>query len=909
MSKNQKRLILIDGNAIMHRAYHALPPLSTKKGELVNAVYGFASTLLSVIENFKPDYVAASFDLAGPTFRHEEYKEYKATRAKAPDEFYSQIPRVKEFVKTFNIPIYEKEGYEADDVIGTLAKQAEKKGEVEVIIVTGDLDTLQLVSEKTKVYTMRRGLSDSVVYDEERIKERYNLSPVQIIDFKGLRGDPSDNIPGVKGIGEKTAVELLAKYKTIETVYQNLEEIKNSIKEKLERDRLKAFMSKKLATIATDVPISLELEKTRVHDFDREKLISLLKELNFYSLIKRLPKNGKEIPTGSSQGDMSIKEEQSNEVRDFKYQIVSEKNLEEFFEDIILQKEISITIDFSGKFSQTEIRGIAFSWKAGRAHYLKYDQKVFKKLKDILESGEIKKIGYDLKSAYKALDSCGIKLGGIYFDIMIASYLIDPGSKIDLEKIIMIELGEEVSFSENEKGQMAILMDSEDKEKGIRDVCQKADYSFKLKEILIQKIEKISREQKEEKQTQKNLEEVFFDIEMPLVEALSQMEIAGVKINTLVLRGISEKIELKIKNLEEGIYKMAEFQFNINSPQQLSEVLFEKMKLSSLDIKKTKSGFSTASSELEKLRSQSKVIEKIEEYRELFKLKTTYLDTLPVLVDDKSRIHTTFNQAVTATGRLSSTDPNLQNIPIRTDLGQLVRTAFVAEDGWKLVSGDYSQIDLRIVAHVSDDKKLIEAFVRGDDIHKITASEINKVPISQVTEKMRRSAKALNFGVIYGMSVFGFSQASGIEREDAKKFIDEYMKKFSGVANYIIRTKEFAKRNEFVETLLGRRRNISEINSPNYQVAQAAERMAINMPIQGLAADIVKLAMIKIQEEYKNNPEVKMILQIHDEIILEVKENISEEVSRKVKETMESVFELKVPLIADVSTGDNWGEI
>lgn len=909
MGNSTKKLVLIDGNAIMHRAYHALPPLSTKKGELVNAVYGFASTMLSVIENLKPDYIAASFDLAGPTFRHEEYKDYKATRTKAPDEFYRQIPRVKEFVKDFNIPIFEKEGYEADDIIGTLTKQAEKIEEVEVVIVTGDLDTLQLVSRKTSVYTMRKGLSDSVIYDEEKVRERYNLDPIQIIDYKGLRGDPSDNIPGVKGIGEKTATELLVKYGTVEKIYQSLSEIKSSIKEKLERDRLKAFMSKKLATISTNVPVKLELEKTRVHDFDREKLVSLFKELNFYSLIKRIPQHDGAVFAGEAQGEAPVESEQASGIKDFKYEKVDEKNADEFWKEINKQKEISLAIHALGENSRPEIKGIAFSWKTGRAFYVEYSKEKEKQIKEILENEKIKKISYDFKKTLKIFHALEINLKGIYFDDMIAAYLLDPGAKIEFAKLVLEELGEEISQEKNKSGQLSMVVDENAQKNIIQEICQEADYALKLKNIMLEKISAISEEQRAEQHVAKSLEKLFFEVEMPLVDILSKMEIQGIKINTTIFSGISEKINSRIKTIEEGIHALAESNFNINSPQQLSEVLFEKMKLPTADIKKTKTAFSTASSELDKLRSKHKIIEKIEEYRELFKLKTTYLDVLPGLVDENARLHTTFNQAITATGRLSSADPNLQNIPIKTEVGQLMRTAFVAEDGYRMISGDYSQIDLRVVAHVSDDKKLIEAFVRGDDIHKLTAAEINKVSLSQVTEKMRRAAKALNFGVIYGMSVFGFSKASGIEREDAKRFIDEYMKKFSGVANYILRTKEFAKRTGYVETLLGRRRNISEINSPNFQVAQGAERMAINMPIQGLSADIVKLAMVKISEKYKNNPGVKMTLQIHDEIILEAKEEIAEEVSQKVKEIMENVFKLKVPLIVDVKAGDNWGEI
>lgn len=485
MGESKKKLILIDSNAIMHRAYHALPPLSTKKGELVNAVYGFTSTLLSVIENFKPDYIAASFDLAGPTFRHEEYKDYKATRTKAPDEFYQQIPRVKELVENFNIPIYEKQGYEADDIIGTLSVQAEKNENLEILIVTGDLDTLQLVTPKTNVYTMRRGLSDSVLYDKEKVLERYGLLPSQIIDLKGLRGDPSDNIPGVKGIGEKTATELLKKYGNIENVYQNIEEIKGSVKDKLEKDRLKAFMSKKLATISVDVPVKLELERTEVHDFDREKLVNFLKELNFYSLIKRIPEQNKEIYPAERRETFPLETEVGG-VRDFKYEEVSRENFDEFWREIKKQTEIAITLDCSGKFSGTKIYGITFSWTTGRSHYLKFEESAFEKIKEILEDEKIKKIGYDLKSIYESLCFSGINLRGIYFDNMIAAYLIDPGSKIELEKIIMIELGEEVEFSKEKKGQMEFLVDEEERKRDIREFCQKADYSFKLKKILLQ---------------------------------------------------------------------------------------------------------------------------------------------------------------------------------------------------------------------------------------------------------------------------------------------------------------------------------------------------------------------------------------------------------------------------------------
>jgi DNA polymerase-1 len=904
MKNNSKKLILLDGNAIIHRSFHALPPLSTKKGELVNAVYGFTSTLLSVIDQFKPDYVAATFDLAGPTFRHEQYEEYKATRVKAPDELYAQIPLVKKVVGTFNIPIYEKAGFEADDMIGTIAKQVGKNppaGGIETIIVTGDMDTLQLVNEKTKVYSMSRGLSNAVIYDEEKVLERYGIKPEQLIDFKGLRGDPSDNIPGVKGIGEKTATELLKKYITIEGVYQNISEIKGATKEKLEKDKANALLSKELATINIDSPIDFELEKSQLHDFDRAKIVGLLGELNFYSLIKRLPKSEEEV---ESEKKLIPKNSSGQGVLDVKYQIIKDNELKSFSREIEKEKEVAISLEVQND----KLLGAAFSWKTGRASFVPYLKENSAILKDILQKESLAKIGFDLKASYKLLFAENIELRNLSFDVMLAQYVLDPGKKIELRQLVFSELGEEMPADETKKKQLSILEEAPDMESISLRACRNADYIFKLKTTIEKKI--IATSAQQEKTNPKNtLQTVFEKIEMPLVKILAEMELAGIKLNTTIFKGISEKITTRLKSLEKSIYELAGAQFNINSPKQLADILFEKLNLSTFNIKKGKTGYSTAAAELEKLRSEHKIIEKIEEYRELFKLKTTYLDALPLLVDKNSHIHTTYQQAVAATGRLSSIEPNLQNIPIKTDLGQLMRTAFVAEDGWKLVSADYSQIDLRCVAHVSNDKKMIEAFNRGDDIHRLTAAEVNKVTPSQVTDKMRSSAKELNFGIIYGMGAFGFSQSAGISRDEAQNFINTYMDKFSGVAQYMKETREFARSNGYVETLLGRRRNIPEINSPNFQVANGAERMAINMPIQGLAADIMKLAMIKVHEQFKDNTEVRMILQIHDEIILEVKRSRAEEVSQKVKDLMETAYPLRVPLIAQVNIGDSWGEI
>lgn len=903
MPNDPKKLILIDGNAIIHRSYHALPPLTTKKGELVNAVYGFSSTLLSVIDKFKPDYIAATFDLAGPTFRHKEYKEYKAKRVKADQELYDQIPRVKEVVRAMNIPIYEKEGFEADDVIGTLAKQIEKSGEnVENIIVTGDLDTLQLVNPKTKVYTMRRGLSDALIYDEEKIKERYGLSPRQMIDFKGLRGDASDNIPGVKGIGEKTAIELIKKYSTLENVYKNLDEIKGAVREKLERDRAMAAKSKHLSEINQSVPVKIDLTRAYVHKFEREKIVELFKELNFYSLIKRLP--------DAKLRNVSESANQPSGVKDFKYEYISSDKLNDFIKELSIKEEVAIRLNARVKnILESEILGLSLSWKTGRAGYIEFNQDNFSLIKKILENSRIKKIGYDLKKDLEILKNNRIELEGTSFDVMLAAYVLNPGAKTQLETLVLENLGEEMAMKSN-KGQLGLAIETP--QETAHKFAREADYIFKLKQILENKIEKISAEQISA--SKRSLTDVFENLEMPLIPVLEHMEKAGIKLNPIIFKGIAEKITARIKRLEEKIFELAGGEFNINSSRQLAEILFTRLRISTQDIKKGKTGYSTASSELQKLKGQHKIIEKIEEYREIFKLKTTYLDTLPTMTDKNSRIHTTFNQAVTATGRLSSSDPNLQNIPIRTELGKLLRTAFEAERGYLFVSADYSQIDLRVVAHVSGDKKLIELFHRGEDIHRATAAEINKVSLSQVTQVMRSRAKALNFGIIYGMSVFGFSAAADVSRDEAKKFIDEYMNKFQGVAEYIRKTKEWTKKHEYVETEMGRRRYIPEINSPNFQVQNAAERMAVNMPIQGLAADIVKLAMIEIykyvaKEKQMDANDIRMILQVHDEIILEVKENIADKVAKKIEEIMESAYKLKVPLIASIKIGENWGEI
>lgn len=887
----KKRLILIDSNALIHRAYHALPPLTTKEGELVNAVYGYTSVLLNVLAKFKPDYIVATFDLKAPTFRHKQFKEYKATRVKAPDDLYAQIPRVKEIVKAFNIPIAEKDGYEADDLIATFARKTEKlHPEVEVIVVTGDLDTLQLVDDKIKIFALRRGMSDSVLYDAKAIFDRYGLKPEQMVDYKGLRGDPSDNLPGVKGVGEKTAAELLKKYGTLENIYKNLSEIKEGVRKKLEKDKVQAYFSKKLAKLVDNVPVAFDLEKAMAEDFSRVKIINLLRDLEFFSLLRRLPgyeEHAKKVEEKSA-------EKGGLERIDFKK--IDPKDLPK------IENTVSLVSD--GEIEEG-LNGVALSPDQKSAYYV---ADLDEKIKKIISNGKIKKIGYDLKKEWRILDANEIKLDGLVFDVQLAAYLLHSGTNLSWEDLVMQKLGVIVEKEEKKTGQTSLIFSEEKNEKEIEKLCRRAALNFSLKESLEEELEKISREQLAEGK-EKTIKTLFEGLEMPLVEILARMEKDGIKINKTVLRGISEKLDKRVENLEKEIQKLAGEKFNVNSSVQLREILFEKLKILAKNIKSGKTGYSTASPELQKIRGLHPIVEKIEEYRELFKLKTTYLDPLPNLADKDSRLHTTFNQAVTATGRLSSSEPNLQNIPIRTELGQVIRTAFEAEQGYSLVSADYSQIELRIAAHLSGDVRMITTFLSGEDIHTATAARVGKIDLDKVTKKMRSAAKALNFGIIYGMSTFGFAQSAGVDQEEAREFIRKYFENYPQVAQFLDEVKISAREKGYVETQLGRRRYIPEINSTNVQLRNQAERMAVNMPIQGLAADIIKLAMLAadklIAKKYR---EAKMVLQIHDELLFEVPEPMAQKFARDVKAEMESVYKLAVPLIADVKVGDNWGE-
>ncbi len=944
-----RKLIIIDGNALIHRSFHALPPtMTTKKGEMVNAVYGFTAALVKAIREFKPEYVVLTLDKKGPTFRHKEYKEYKATRVKAPDELYAQISRVKEMSEAFGIPIFEMSGLEADDLIGTIAARVD--GNVEKIILTGDLDTLQLINKHTKVYTMSRGLSDSVIYDEAAVHNRYGLAPNQMIDYKALRGDPSDNIPGVRGIGEKTAIELLKEFKNLDGVYNEVESykvhkvIKPKIKprtvELLRQYKKDAYLSKKLATIKRDAEIDFKLEDARFGGFDKQHIVKLFSELEFKSLLPRVRELSREQENNKT---IKQKEEISKFERNkklFKYILVdSGKKFKLFLSKLKKQKEFTFDTETSSFDPLTaELLGISFSWKEGEAHYIQLSiinyqlsinenlfnyktspeldsgnpepssisagSKWLEELRPIFEDGGIKKSGHNVKFDIKVMKNNGVSAQGVEFDTMVASYLLNPGTRQhNLDAVVFTELGFEKISKEDllGKGRDKITFGEIETEKLSLYSCEDADFTHRL-------VKKFRKRLKENK-----LDKLFKELEMPLIPVLAEMENNGIKISSEFLGQLKKKVDGRIKKLKVKIREAAGMDFNINSTQQLRAVLFEKLEIPTDAVKKTKTGFSTAADELEKLKEEHSIIRLIQEYRELAKLANTYINALPKLVNKKTgRLHTSFNQTVTATGRLSSSDPNLQNIPIRAELGREIRKAFISDKGYKLTALDYSQIELRLAAHMSGDEKMIKAFKEGKDIHTATAAEINGVGLDEVMPQMRREAKAVNFGILYGQGPHGLSRGADIPYATAREFIDNYFKKFTGIKKFIDITIAGARENGYVETLFGRRRYLPEINSSIAMVKKSAERMAVNTPLQGTAADMIKEAMIEAQKiidkEHKNDG-VKMLLQVHDELVFEIKNNKAEEVSVKIKKIMEEALKLKVPVVVDVKIGENWGEM
>lgn len=845
-----KKLILIDGHALVHRAFHALPPtMSSPRGIPTNAVYGFTSVLLKMLKDLKPDYIVATFDLAGPTFRHDEFADYKATRSKAPDELHAQVPLVKEMLTAFGIPIFEKEGYEADDVIGSLARLAKAKPNIQVIIMTGDMDTLQLVQDdKVVVLTLRKGVSDTIIYDEDKVRARFGLTPEQMKDYKGLKGDPSDNIPGVPGIGDKTASTLLKEFGTLEKLYAALEankvrSISEKLREKLLANKDMAFFSKRLATIVCDLDIPFSLKEADWKNRGNQTTIEkLMRDLGIYSLAKRLPEA---FGIENSTTAPSLFEPSAIEVKELKYI----KDMPKADRWAVAEVDNKLVVSNS-------------------------EDAVYQLNKDSLAdlSGTI--IGHGLKPLLKNSES-----NQLLFDTEIGAYLLQPDQRdYDLYKIYYAL----TSKAANEKP------------------IYRPVYIWKLAQILEDRIKKLK------------LDKVFYGIEMPLIRVLARMEMRGILINTSSLGKLLKTTNAALKKLETKIYRLAGSEFNINSPAQLSEIIFNKLGLKGR-IRHTGGGaLSTAAAELEKLRDLHPIIGLVLEYRELQKLKTTYIEPFPSLVGPDNRLHTTYNQAGAATGRLSSQDPNLQNIPTRTELGQEFRKAFIAEKGFSLVAFDYSQLELRLVAHLAQDATMIETFKRGQDIHTRTAAEIYAVPPEKVTKEMRRQAKVLNFGIIYGMGPLGFSRASGVNRDQAKKFIDAYFTEFKGVAAYMEQMKKFAARTGYVETLFGRKRPLPDIHSGIPQLKAQAERIAINHPAQGTEADLIKLAMIAIDEHLRKeglDQDVRMLLQVHDELVFEIKAPLIKKISPKIKELMEQVHKFDVPITVDVKFGPNWSDM
>lgn len=899
------RLLLIDGNSILNRAFYGIMSskmLTTKDGTYTNAVYGFLAIMFKVQEDLEPDYMAVTFDLKAPTERHKMYEGYKANRKGMPNELAEQMPIIKDILKKMNITIIEKEGYEGDDILGTFAKIGEANG-LEVTILSGDRDTFQLATEKVTIRIPRTKAGKTEVdnFDSAKVIETYNVFPKQLIEVKGLMGDSSDNIPGVPGVGEKTAYKLIVDYKSIDNLYDLLEkdkaDLKGKLKENLLHNKELALLSRELGRINTEVPVdNISIEDLKIKEWNNDEVYEKFKELNFKRYIDRFKLSG---------------EEKVKELTDL-FRLEENEKIEKIIDCIKLQKNAiyylyKIEDKTSKNIIKKKIKSISiYNPEQEIAYYIKLNNEEFiKYFKEIFENNEIKKYGYKLNEDYIILKELGIKPNNIYYDAEIAGYDINPTSKYTLNDLAMEYLRTDINeFIEKESkstksvnGQINFFDEIEQNDNEKYEISIYSYVIWNLYKATIKKLEEY------------NSLRLFNNIEMPLVEVLAEMQYSGMFASKEDLIEIGKKLKIQLETLTNEIHELAGEDFNINSTQQLGKILFEKLELPVY--KKTKTGYSTDVDILEKLKDKHPIIEKILEYRSLMKLNSTYVEGLLPYINEKTgRIHSYFHQTITATGRISSTEPNLQNIPTRIDLGKQLRKVFKPKQGYVYVDADYSQVELRVLAHISQDENMVHAFLNGEDVHKQAASKVLGIPIEEVTKEQRSSAKAVNFGIVYGISDFGLSEQLGISKKEAKRYIDQYLEKYSGINKFMEDIVEQAKKDGYVETLFNRRRYIPELSSNNYMVRQFGARAAMNTPIQGTAADIMKIAMINVYKELINQKlDAKIVLQIHDELMIECKNEQNEQVQNILKNCMESAIKMSIPLEVETSVADNWYDV
>ncbi len=903
-------LMLMDGHAMVHRAFRAIsaqgPLTVSTTGEDTSGVVGFANTFLRALQDWKPAYCAIAFDLSAPTFRHVRFEEYKAQRPSMPAELRPQFGRVKQLMAGFGVPIFECEGFEADDIIGTLARQAEEQG-IDTVILTGDRDTFQLITPKVRV-DLSSSIQNRTVYDEAELESRYSgLTAAQQPDFKSLLGDTSDNIPGVPGVGEKRAIELLTEFHDLEGIYANLDQIKRpSTKKALEENRGRAFENRFLMTIDRNSPVELDPDTSKFGEYDRAAVVDLLNELEMFNVINRLPPS---VAGGMVALDAPAVVQQREPAGD--YQAVQ---TEDQLEALIAALEESGSFSFDTETTgldpmRVDLVGLSFSVEPGLAWYVPVGHKegeqlpletVLARIRPLMESTELAKCAHNANYDVTVLANHGIICQNVDFDTMIAAHLLSKGA-LGLKNLSLNVLGHEMTpISELiGTGRKQITFDQVDIADAVDYAAADADMTGRLRGVLEEQVEG------------QGLTGLMADMEMPLVPVLVNMQRHGIKMDAGALHEMSRDLQETMSKVEVDLYESIGHTVNINSPQQLSDLLFNELGLPRT--KRTKTGYSTDANSLEGLKGLHPVVDNILEFRQISKLKSTYVDALPEMINPASgRIHTSYNQTGSATGRMSSSDPNLQNIPIRTDLGRQVRRAFVADNApeWLLFSADYSQIELRVLAHLSQDAGLLDAFRRGEDIHSATASLMFEVPINEVDSDQRRIAKVLNFGVIYGLSPHGIAQQTGFSREEGSKFIESYFAKYPGISEYIENVKVKTRETQYVETVMGRRRYVPDINSSNFNVRGGAERMAVNMPIQGTAADIMKLAMIRVHHRLEQDAlRSKMLLQVHDELVFEVPKEELEAIKEVVYDEMPAALELDVSLKVDIKLGNTWGDM